>query len=401
MAQDSQLWAKLIAALSGDTYVAPLKQAEDPKSKLSPIDLLYKKRRADEILRRQRLGREPIEGPTWPDQMPISPDLSPAIDSNPFERTPMPGDINVEQLSSYEFPVEGEPLGRSTDKIDLPQQATADDGSYPYDYDPAEYLRNYASGIDQEKLARIRAQAAMKGNARSLSGRGGTMEEEDARTAQNMDGPNPIRGSFSQQEMSPEIEMRLAARDRWKEGQPMRDQEYLASPEMARRNPELAAAAGKTLTDMQSNKAVERQQQLQNSLADKLGGGSGVIPFEQAMKLRLSGVQIPPQIMGMSPDEASSRMEAMLNYQNRSLSNIDPMEAIADPIKGVDLKNNRLAMSIIQDANTRIQQGENRDAVYKELMDDLMQLSSINISQKQKIAAEIQSQLAKSPTSDK
>ena len=359
--------------------------------------------------RKRRIEVEPLQqngNPDWFERSPLGQDLlgdtsepsdkwfadSPAGKSLYPERLPQVSspspDISVEQLKMAAQSPRDEP--GISEQVYAPEPPL----SAPED-DPGEYLRNYASNMDPDALRRIREEAFIKGKARDLSA------NVDSERPYGPQGQFRGGGPVSQQEMSPEIEMRLAARDRWKEGQPMRDQEYLASPEMARRNPELAAAAGKTLTDMQSNKAVERQQQLQNSLADKLGGGSGVIPFEQAMKLRLSGVQIPPQIMGMSPDEASSRMEAMLNYQNRSLSNIDPMEAIADPIKGVDLKNNRLAMSIIQDANTRIQQGENRDAVYKELMDDLMQLSSINISQKQKIAAEIQSQLAKSPTSDK
>ena len=154
MAQDSQLWAKLIAALSGDTYVSPLQQAEDPN--LSEMDLLYKKRRQDALRRSMALGGEPPSSEPsaapWP-SFAGEPDSSRAfVDEAPAGRTPQPGDITVDPLSSYEFPKEGVPSGRATDKIDLPEQATADDGSYPYDYDPAEYLRNYASGIDRKSL---------------------------------------------------------------------------------------------------------------------------------------------------------------------------------------------------------------------------------------------------------
>ena len=368
MAQDSQLWAKLIAALSGDTYVSPLQQVEDPN--LSDMDLIYKKRRQDALRRSMALGGEPPSSePTaapWPSFAGAPGQPLPFVDEAPAGRTPQPGDINVDQLSSYEFPEEGVPSGRATDKIDLPEQATADDGSYPYDYDPAEYLRNYASNMDPDKLAKIRAQAYLKGQAGRLDEPTTTLQDYKA-----MLGGKSSRGggSFSQQDESPELTQRLAERDQWKEGQSLRDAEWEADLARQRRDQPGQDLAAQKMVSLKDQASKDRR----NQMLEALVGDGGKIPYAKAEAARQLGLPINSSMVGSNPDDVRDYFGSLKEKALTYLSSADQFEVLADPTKKKVYDSNKDLLMVVERYDKRLADGMDPDLALKKFKSESMQ----------------------------
>ena len=359
MPQESQLWARLIAALSGDTYVSPLEQAEDPN--LSDMDRLYNERRKDALRRSMRLGTEGPSSEPRPAPFSSSPDPSRAVvDEVPWGRTPQPGDINVEQLSSYEFPQEGVPSGRATDKIDLPEQrqATADDGSYPYDYDPKEYLRDYASNMDADKLRKIKEQAFIKGKAGDLSA--------------SVDGERPYGpqgqfrgGSFSQQDESPELTMRLADRDRFIADQGLRDAQWDKDLARQRRDPQGMQAASDSMINLKNQASVDRRNMMLEGIVQKIGK-NGKIPYAEATQLRQLGLPIDLTMMGSDPDTVSRYFQGLQAAGGEFLATLDPIEIAGNPelLKRADIE--KKLMMLAAEYDKKLKSGFDPDEARRE-----------------------------------
>lgn len=147
-----------------------------------------------------------------------------------------------------------------------------------------------------DKLRAIRAQARAKGRAGSL-GADVTPTEDDF----DLGG-----GSFSQQADSPELQARLRERDEWTAQQPMRDMEFLASAEQARRNPELAMSAADKIVQMREQGSKQGQRDIQMAFVEKLAGAGGTIPRDQASQLQAIGVSVPYGAIGASKDDVIS-----------------------------------------------------------------------------------------------
>ena len=167
--------------------------------------------------------------------------------------------------------------------------------------------------MPEDKLWKIKAQAGAKGRAGSL-GAGVDPTVDDY-----MASAGPPSGSFSQQEMTPEIAARGAERDKWLAGQSERDLEYAMSPEMARRDPEYAATAAQNLQGLRRESNVARRTANQERLVDSLSGG-GTLPFETAMKMEAAGMDIPWRAVGMSPSAAEAGIEEIFTGAEQNLA---------------------------------------------------------------------------------
>ena len=195
-------------------------------------------------------------------------------------------------------------------------------------YEPAPSpLSNIGAGIavkdlPAEKLRNIRAQARAKGRAGSLRANVQPTEADFAAVGGG--------GTFSQAADTPELQARLKERDAWASDQPMRDMEFLASAEQARRNPELAIGAAESLTRMKQQKEQERRTSLQMSLVEKLGKG-GKVPFAIANQLEAAGVNVPFQSRGTSPDVAAAKIQDAIRGAQKDISDI-----INDPVASSD-----------------------------------------------------------------
>lgn len=172
-------------------------------------------------------------------------------------------------------------------------------------------LKKVIDNMDPETLARIRAQATMKGNAGSLSGRGGSMAEEDARTEQNMQGPRPLRGGFSQMSDSPELQARLAARDEWTAGQPMRDE--LFRKEVAqRRGQKYDVAPLEVLRKEADDRAQLKRQQAVDKIYAGAAGITGKIPPHVAANIKMiTGEAVPDYMIGRGREEVIARVASL------------------------------------------------------------------------------------------
>jgi len=223
--------------------------------------------------------------------------------------------------------------------------------------------------MDPDKLARIRAQAAMKGNARSLSGRGGTMEEEDARTAQNMDGPNPIRGSFSQQDESPELTQRLAERDQWKEGQSLRDAEWEADLARQRRDQPGQDLAAQKMVSLKDQASKDRR----NQMLEALVGDGGKIPYAKAEAARQLGLPINSSMVGSNPDDVRDYFGSLKEKALTYLSSADQFEVLSDPTKKKVYDSNKDLLMVVERYDKRLADGMDPDLALKKFKSESMQ----------------------------
>ena len=164
-------------------------------------------------------------------------------------------------------------------------------------------------GSKDEIIARIRAQAA------KMAGR---------------EGPSAGGGGFSQGTMTPQILQREAERDAWANNQPMRDAEFAMTPGQSARRPADADRAAGTLSNMQKNQAIQREQAMQSKLIDALRGSGGKIPFDQAMQLQASGKNLPYGSIGMSREDAMASFDAMIQKGGEDLAGINPLDAVGD-----------------------------------------------------------------------
>lgn len=194
--------------------------------------------------------------------------------------------------------------------------------------------------INADKLARIRAQAA------KMAGRGG---------------PSAGGGGFSQPEMTPQIAQRQAANEIWANQQPMRDAEFAMTPGQSARRPDDAKRAAQTLSDMQRNQAIQREQAMQSALVNALGGGGGKIPFEQAMQLQAAGVKVPYGATGMSKEDAISMFDSAIQQAGQDLARVNPLEAVGDPSVKNRIVLTRYAASLADMYKQKVAAGMNPD----------------------------------------
>jgi hypothetical protein len=181
--------------------------------------------------------------------------------------------------------------------------------------------------LSGRQLLKIRAEAKAKGRAGSLGADVQPTEEDYIKAAW---GPG---GSFSQQAPSPELDARLADRDRWLADQPMREQEFLASAEQARRNPALAQSAAQRLTEMREQRAQQQERDIQMSFVEKLAGSGGTIPADQAAQLQAIGVHVPSSAIGATRQEAVGFFDDAIRKGGQFLADRGPEYAgMQDPM---------------------------------------------------------------------
>ena len=215
-------------------------------------------------------------------------------------------------------------------KIEEEQRAFIPQGDTPLagEYDK----RVRISGEGPDALKKIRAQARLKGRAGSLNEP--TMILDTYKEMIN--GPSPRGGSFSQQPESPELTQRLAERDQWKEGQSIRDAEWEGDLARRRKDTQGSAVAGEKLLGLQKNQQIEAQQKMQQAIISKIADGSGKIPFEQAMQLEASGMQIPWGARGMAPEQFEAEINDVLQRSDADLSKAQESQMMGAPQDAVD-----------------------------------------------------------------
>jgi len=173
----------------------------------------------------------------------------------------------------------------------------------------------------------------MKGNAGSLSGRGGSMEEEDARTAQNMQGPNPLRGGLSDAgPATPEYNQRLREREDFINEQYNRDAAFMIE-NAERKGKRIPSDGAEVLRRTAADKAEQRKIDSINALYQAGSGPSGKIPPERAQQIyQLTGQMPPASIVGAGREDANDLIRqhaASINAQRTRLES-DMMTADSD-----------------------------------------------------------------------
>jgi len=212
-------------------------------------------------------------------------------------------------------------------KIEEEQKAFTQ-GDTPLAGEPDKRVR--ISGEDPEALKRIRAEAYYKGKDKDLA------SPVDLDQIQQP-WPHPSRGgSFSQQPESSELTQRLAERDAWAGGQNIRDAEWEGGLARQRRDTQGSAVAGEKLLGLQKNQQIEAQQKMQQAIISKIADGSGKIPFEQAMQLEASGMQIPWGARGMAPEQFEAEINDVLQKSDADLSTAQESQMMGAPQDAVD-----------------------------------------------------------------
>jgi len=207
------------------------------------------------------------------------------------------------------------------------------------EYDPAEYIRNYADNIGPDKLRAIKEEAFIKGNARDLSA------SVDGERPYGPQGQFRGGGTLSQAPESPEFTQRLAERDQWKEGQTLRDAEWEADLARQRRNQPGQELAGQKIVSLKEQASSDRR----NQILEALVGQGGKIPFAKAEAARQLGLPIYGSMVGTDPEEASNYFQSLQKDAATYLSSVDPIEAMSNPnTKSIVRANRDLAMLAAQ-----------------------------------------------------
>ena len=237
--------------------------------------------------------------------------------------------------------VERERKAASVEAVDRSDAESQDNWVRSVGYEPDQMLSDPDRGIlveeiPAEKLLRIRKQAA----ERAPGYTGGT-------------------GSFSQQDMTPELASREAENARWLGQQPQRDLEYAMTPEMARRSPQAAQSAAQSLADLQRNQQIEARQASVDAIVAKMAGEGGKIPFEQAQQLQMLGVNVPYGSTGMSKDQGVEFFDSAIAEAGKFLSSINPLEAVGNPAVGKRAEFERHGALLAEDYRRKVLNGMN------------------------------------------
>ena len=238
----------------------------------------------------------------------------------------------------------------------------------------------------EDILWKIRAEAAAKGRRGSL--RGGTPNAEDIASTKQARG-----GGFSYAPDSPEIRQREMERARFISEQPLRDATYAAQLAEQRGDTEGAAAARKSIADLQMVQQESAKNKLAEAIVNQLGGESGIIPRNQFNQLRMAGVPVPYSAAGEDPGDARAYIARLLDYEDRSMSRFDPVESMTNPMVQQDMKGSSMARRIMQDALQRIDAGGEPTSILQQMQQELIALSQWNMQQKEMFAGQMQSAL--------
>ena len=332
---------------------------------------------------RNQIGRmqlrsqiEDMQKPSWFSQTPIGQDLSkytqdgklqlpfepgPAISGVAEKRNSDPYGLEGTQPTAADFGVERLKMGSRSinDEPGIDEYVTAPDPppSTPYE-DPEEYLRNYASNMDPDKLARIRAQAVAKGRQGSLSG--GEATGEDFLRAAFGGG-----GSFSQQDESPELAMRLSERDNWAAGQDVRDAKWDVDLARMRKDPAAQESAGNRLISLKNQESADRRNKMLELIVQKVGK-NGKIPYKEATTLRQLGLPIDLTMMGSDPDTVSQYFQGLQAAGGEFLSQLDPISIMEDPglMKRADVE--KKLMMLAAEYDKKLKAGYDPDEARRE-----------------------------------
>ena len=133
-------------------------------------------------------------------------------------------------------------------------------------------------------------------------------------------------GSFSVAPDSPEIQMRLAQRDKWLgQEHPLSMAEFMLSPEQIRRNPQGIAAA-EQLRGIAGERRSQEQTGIANEIVRMIGDSRGRIPFERANQLNALGFNVPVRSIGSSVDDAVQFLDMRVMDANKDMERVDPYD---------------------------------------------------------------------------
>ena len=272
----------------------------------------------------------------------------------PQTAAPSP-DISVEQLKMAAQSPRDEP--GISEQVYAPEPPL----SAPED-DPGEYLRNYASNMDPDKLAKIRAQAYLKGQAGRLDEPTTTLQDYKA-----MLGGKSSRGggSFSQQDESPELAMRLSERDNWAAGQDVRDAKWDVDLARMHKDPAAQESAGNRLVSLKNQESADRRNKMLELIVQKVGK-NGKIPYKEATTLRQLGLPIDLTMMGSDPDTVSQYFQGLQAAGGEFLSQLDPISIMEDPglMKRADVE--KKLMMLAAEYDKKLKAGYDPDEARRE-----------------------------------
>jgi len=237
------------------------------------------------------------------------------------------------------------------------EAAAQDDWVRSVGYEPDQDLSNPEKGIlvgeiPADKLLRIRKQAA----ERAPGYTGG-------------------EGSFSQQEMTPEIAAREAELKRWLAGQDERNAQFSLTPEQSRRDPAAAQLASQRLVELKRNKQLEARQASVDAIVAKMGGEGGKVPFEQAQQLQMLGVNVPYGSVGTSKEDGVGFFDSAVGEAGKALSSVSPLDAIGNPALEGRMKFEQYGAMLAEDYKRKVAAGMNPDDAISEFKQKMAQLA--------------------------
>ena len=253
--------------------------------------------------------------------------------------------------------VESERKQESASAVDMSDAAVQDDWVRSVGYEPDQDLSNPEKGIlvgeiPADKLLRIRKQAA----ERAPGYTGG-------------------EGSFSQQEMTPEIAAREAELKRWLAGQDERNAQFSLTPEQSRRDPAAAQLASQRLVELKRNKQIEARQASVDAIVAKMAGEGGKIPFEQAQQLQMLGVNVPYGSVGTSKEDGVGFFDSAVGEAGKALSSVSPLDAIGNPALEGRMKFEQYGAMLAEDYKRKVAAGMNPDDAISEFKQKMAQLA--------------------------
>ena len=253
--------------------------------------------------------------------------------------------------------VERERKAASVEAVDRSDAESQDNWVRSVGYEPDQMLSDPDRGIlveeiPAEKLLRIRKQAA----ERAPGYTGGT-------------------GSFSQQDMTPELASREAENARWLGQQPQRDLEYAMTPEMARRSPQAAQSAAQSLAELQRNQQIEARQSSVDAIVAKMAGEGGKIPFEQAQQLQMLGVNVPYGSVGTSKEDGIGYFDSAVGAAGKELSRVNQLDAMVNPAIAERMKFEQYGAMLAEDYKRKVAAGMNPDDAITEFNQKMSQLA--------------------------
>lgn len=347
-----QHWMEtLLRSIMNPDYIEPpppLTQFEYDDPRDSEWDTTAKRRKRNEDIRRRKLGIE---------------DQEPKVDLTGSLPSVTPPDPNAASVDPLELLYKESPQSPRPGDAGTPsggQRVYLDEGAdaAPEMDAQEKYLRDYVSNMDQDKVARIRAQARAKGRRGSLEG--GQATGEDFLGSAFGGG-----GGFTVAPDSPEIRQRLAERDSWLADQTTRDAQW--ERDLARQKGDQAGqnAAAEQLQNLRSLKVAENEQRFKQAIAQSMMGSGGKVPRDKAASLIQAGIPISAYAIGSAPEDVDRFLASEVDTAQRILSSINPYEAAGNEnlIKTTELAH--ASMILAQEMRKNIANGMDPDEARK------------------------------------